>query len=408
MDTELFRSWCLELPEATLDYAGQKEIFKIEKKTFAIIDQDIISLKCNSQAFQKAIIHADIEPAKNLSRYNWITINKFDDLQVEDMHEFIIDSYYLIIDQFPKKIRKKLQKKLLHEIDSPWKDVLNVFFKEFMEFFLPDIADDIDWTKAPIFMDKELSKILKESKTGNRYVDKLVKVWKKSGDETWVLLHIEVQGQEQEVFPLRLFIYSNRLSETYKMPVASFAVLADDNPKWRPSEYREEIWGNHKTFTFPAIKLLDYKSKWNELEKSDNPFALVVMTHLKMLETKKNKSERLHWKIELTKMLYNKGYTKDQIYDLYKFIDWIMVLPDALTRNYHKTITDFKEEHKMRYITTAERIGRKDGRLEGEIKGKIEGEIQSLKKMRQMNYLPKNEYEKLVKPLQLKLKKIQD
>jgi len=151
---------------------------------------------------------------------------------------------------------------------------------------------------------------------------------------------------------------------------------------------------------------LDYKSKWNELEKSDNPFALVVMTHLKMLETKKNKSERLHWKIELTKRLYNKGYTKDQIYDLYKFIDWIMVLPDALTRNYHKTITDFKEEHKMRYLTTAERIGRKDGRLEGEIKGKIEGEIQSLKKMRQMNYLPKNEYEKLVKPLQLKLKKI--
>ena len=46
---------------------------------------------------------------------------------------------------------------ILNYVDhGVWKNMLNIFFKEFIEFFFPDIADDIDWTKAPIFMDKEL------------------------------------------------------------------------------------------------------------------------------------------------------------------------------------------------------------------------------------------------------------
>ena len=43
---------------------------------------------------------------------------------------------------------------------------------------------------------------------------------------------------------------------------------------------------------FPIAKLLDYESRWQELESSDNPFAIIVMAHLKTKATTGNLSER--------------------------------------------------------------------------------------------------------------------
>ena len=73
--------------------------------------------------------------------------------------------------------------------------------------------------------------------------------------------------------------------------------------------------------------MLDYRQKWNELRKSDRPFAIVVMAHLNMLETKNNHEQRLKRKIELTQKLYGKGYSTEKIFALFRFIDWLMVLP---------------------------------------------------------------------------------
>jgi len=44
-----------------------------------------------------------------------------------------------------------------------------------------------------------------------------------------------------------------------------------------------------------------------------------------------------------------------------------MVLPKELEDDYHQEIMEFEEERKMRYVTTAERIGMKKGKLIGEI-----------------------------------------
>ena len=111
------------------------------------------------------------------------------------LHEYLITSYELIVHTFSKRVQRKLLDKLSHDIDIPWKDVLSACFKEFIAFFFPEIFRDIDWNKAPLFMDKELSQIIKDAKTGCRFVDKLVKVYRLTGDERWVLAHIEIQGQ---------------------------------------------------------------------------------------------------------------------------------------------------------------------------------------------------------------------
>jgi predicted transposase/invertase (TIGR01784 family) len=100
------------------------------------------------------------------------------------------------------------------------------------------------------------------------------------------------------------------------------------------------------------------------------------MAHLKTMETKGNDSTRKRWKTELTQNLYRRGLEKQDIINLYRFIDWIMVLPAELEDTYHQEIMEFEEEEKMRYVTTAERIGMEKGIEKGRIEGKMEGRIE--------------------------------
>ncbi|MFN6519301.1 MAG: hypothetical protein RMY29_033070 [Nostoc sp. CreGUA01] len=82
------------------------------------------------------------------------------------------------------------------EYDSPWKDILQTYFPEFMQFFFPSAYKEIDWTKEIEFLDKELMEAVKDAEIGRRFADKLVKLYLKNGQQEWVLIHVEVQSQE--------------------------------------------------------------------------------------------------------------------------------------------------------------------------------------------------------------------
>jgi len=44
MDSELIRSWCLDFPETKLEYSENNEIYKVRNKTFAIIEQNRVTV----------------------------------------------------------------------------------------------------------------------------------------------------------------------------------------------------------------------------------------------------------------------------------------------------------------------------------------------------------------------------
>jgi len=91
--------------------------------------------------------------------------------------------------------------------DSAWKDLLEELFPQFLEFFFYDLYKEIDFSRKPVFLDKELEKILKVSKVGKRFADKLVKIYLKDGSEKWCLCHVEVQGKSEKNFSERVYIY---------------------------------------------------------------------------------------------------------------------------------------------------------------------------------------------------------
>ncbi|WP_028323893.1 hypothetical protein [Desulfatirhabdium butyrativorans] len=251
------------------------------------------------------------------------------------------------------------------DADTPWKEVLECYFEEFIGFFFPNIYPQIDWGKPHEFLDKELQKALKDAKIGKRIVDKLVKVHRKDGQEQWVLVHVEVQGEEEADFAKRMYVYNYRLFDRYDKQVASLAVLTDDRPGWRPDGFEYELFGCRVGIRFPMVKLLDFAERWDELSQSSNLFAVVVMAHLKFLETRHAMMDRLQWKIQLVRQLFDRGYSRKDIINLFRFIDWIMCLPEELDRHFSDTIRKLEEEKKMPYVTSVERLGIKKGIVQG-------------------------------------------
>ncbi|TGO02590.1 hypothetical protein PN36_22440 [Candidatus Thiomargarita nelsonii] len=243
------------------------------------------------------------------------------------------------------------------EFDSPWKKIIEHFFKEFMLFFFSQVHDSIDWTRGYEFLDKELQKLIRESITKERRVDKLVKVWLKNGETAVLYIHIEVQAQYDSEFKERMFIYHYRLYDRYGPNVVSLAILGDDRKNWLPKAYSYEKLGCGMSFHFPIVKLLDYRDKWDELDQSNNPFAIVVKAHLKSLETRKSLKERYSWKVDLYKALYQANYNKDEIRELYAFLDWVLTLPSGLEQNFDNFVYKYEEAKKVEYVTSIERRG---------------------------------------------------
>lgn len=54
------------------------------------------------------------------------------------------------------------------------------------------------------------------------------------------------------------------------------------------------------------------------------------MAHLKTQQTTKKLGERKTWKFSLIRRLYEQGMQEKDIRNLYRFIDWVMILPKTL------------------------------------------------------------------------------
>lgn len=251
------------------------------------------------------------------------------------------------------------------EYDSPWKDILQRYFEEFVLFFFPQAYEEIDWSRGFEFLDQELQSVVRGAELGKRLVDKLVKIYRTSGEEAWVLLHVEVQSQEESDFPKRMYSYNYRIFDRYDRYCASLAVLGDERVNWRPSQFGYELFGCTVDFRFPVVKLVDYEQRLSELSASRNPFATVVLAHLAALQTRDNRVERKAQKLALVRRLYEQGFRRHLVIDLLAFVDWVLTLPFYLEREFRVEVGQLEAEQRMKYVTSFERNARREGLLEG-------------------------------------------
>jgi hypothetical protein len=247
--------------------------------------------------------------------------------------------------------------------DQTWKEAIGQYFESFLQFFYPKIYEQIDWSKTPISLDKELEQITASSQTKKRYADKLFQVWLLNNEVIWILIHIEVQSQYDKEFPQRMFIYNYRSFDLFNKPVISLAILGDEDAKWRPNSYEYGLGNSRVKMEFSIVKLLDYQ--WEELAASNNLFAIIVMAHLKTKVTTKDLTQREQWKWNLVRPLYQKGLTKFDIINLVKFIDKMMTLPPPLQLEFNHKLEQHEKELNMPFLSTIEELAEERGQVKG-------------------------------------------
>ncbi len=267
------------------------------------------------------------------------------------------------------------------DLDAAWKETLDLYFEPFLAFLFPDAHAAINWDRSVEFLDKELQDLIPEAEIGRRYADKLVKAWLNNGEEAFVLVHVEVQSQEESGFAERLFVYHYRIFDYYQKRVMSLAVLGDERSGWRPNRYTYTLAGCELSLKFPIVKLMDFEDRWSKLEASDNPMAVVVMAHLRSRTTKSDAQARKRWKWILTRRLYERGYSREDVIRLVRVMDRMMTLPPELKRQFREELEQYEAEAKMPLISSMEELAKEEGREEGIQIGKQEGIQQGIQHM---------------------------
>lgn len=266
-----------------------------------------------------------------------------------------------------------------NDYDSPWKLALTGFFRPLLELCFPRIATELDWGRGIEFLDTELHEILRESAEGRQQVDKLARVYLEDGTTRRILVHVEVQHWPERDFEKRLFSYYTRLTQKGE-PVVTAAILADTDPKWRPARYENEMLGCGVRFDFPVCKLLDLLERREELERSQSPAAVLVLANWASQKMGLHDRERFGWKMRLMRSLYEKGFGRDHIVELYRLIDWLLELPAGAEQEFRTKIIQYDQENIMPYVTSIERLAKAEGRQEGRQEG-LEAGLRTMREM---------------------------
>ena len=282
--------------------------------------------------------------------------------------------------------------------DALWKDLIERFFYPMLLRAIPTLYHDADTTKPVRFLDKELRQVIKRVGEKAKVADYLVDIPLKDGTNTWILLHLEIQGKDGGNLASRMYHYRSLIFVMYKRPMAALAIITDDRPADEETYYSENTYETRIDYRYNRLVLKELDDE--ELLASENPFDLALFAAKKSLIHKNDEKRKYLYQKELIRLLKNRNWWQEDRYDLFLFIDRIIALRDEnLIEDIRKDGDELWEGEDYMPITTAERAertythrgyrmgiaqgmeegvekgiekGREEGREQGERLGKLE------------------------------------
>ena len=246
--------------------------------------------------------------------------------------------------------------------DQVFKTVIQEFFKEFMELFLPAEAKRIDFRKVE-FLDKEhFTDLVKGRK---RVLDLVAKVGLLAGGEEFVLVHVEFESMKPDAeFPERMFQYHCQLYLRHRKPIVPVVLFTDD-AQWPLSELKtsfelsfEECVYNR--FKYMAVKLrsLDHR----KYLRSHNPLAYALMCKMDY-----DRGDMARLKADFLRMMLGCPINAARKSLLFEFMEQYMPLSGPKLAEFEiitkKDKSQYREVAKM--VTVYEKRGIQKGRQEG-------------------------------------------
>jgi predicted DNA-binding protein (MmcQ/YjbR family) len=115
MDIESVRSFCLSLPNTDEKVQWDNDLlFRIGGKIFAVTVLEpghgvALSFKCTPEKFAELTELDGIIPAPYMARHHWVALERFDALSDRELKPLLMNSYRLVLEKLPKKLRAELE-----------------------------------------------------------------------------------------------------------------------------------------------------------------------------------------------------------------------------------------------------------------------------------------------------------
>lgn len=270
--------------------------------------------------------------------------------------------------------------------DLLFKDLIQTFFKEFIDIFFPDVHRHIDYHHTRM-LSEEMHTDLHEG--GTRRLDVVVET-KLKGEDSIIIIHVEPQSYRLPEFNERMFHYYNLLYNKYRKPIVPIAVLNPDKTRDEPVTF---------TQAFPFFHILNFlklelrKKNWRDYIKSDNPAAAALLS--KMCYTNE---ERVEVKKEFLRMLVRMQLNSAKEYLIYGFFESYLDLNEKEEEKLREEIGKIDDGVKVMELTISyEEKGKKEGKQEVAIEMLRKGA--SIQFITEVTHLEKQEIERLRKML---------
>ncbi|MBF2050717.1 MAG: DUF4351 domain-containing protein [Elainella sp. C42_A2020_010] len=162
--------------------------------------------------------------------------------------------------------------------DQLFKELLSNFFSEFIELFLPQVAEYLE--PAPIiFLQQEFYTDVLSGE--QRVIDLLAQV-KYRGQDTCFLIHIEHQSSTEADFAQRMFHYFAYIHQRHGLPVYPIALFSFDAPqRTEPDRYKVEF-PDRKILDFNFVRIQLNRLNWRSFLQQRNPIAAALMAKMKI------------------------------------------------------------------------------------------------------------------------------
>lgn len=113
MTIEDIQAICLQLPGAKESIKWEHDlVFTVGEKMFCVVglDQSPIaaSFKVNDNEFEEMCNWPGFKPAPYIAKYKWVSIDDINKMKKADWKKYIKQSYDLVKDKLPLKLKKQL------------------------------------------------------------------------------------------------------------------------------------------------------------------------------------------------------------------------------------------------------------------------------------------------------------
>ncbi|RYY10268.1 MAG: hypothetical protein EOO04_37135, partial [Chitinophagaceae bacterium] len=107
---------CEKFPGVTKDIKWENHLcFNVGEKMFLVTNPDSVphtaTFKVSDEDFEEVSQRKGFKPAAYLARYKWVHVEDISKVSKKDWERFVRDSYQMVFDKLPAKLRKSISEK---------------------------------------------------------------------------------------------------------------------------------------------------------------------------------------------------------------------------------------------------------------------------------------------------------